>query len=302
MEADIANIFIAGGVSLDTVIQLGHFPEPRQATLFARESYGAVETTSSGKALNLAALGHRVTLAAQFGPDRLSDLLRGRFRDAGVALLELPDTVTEQHTNLMNAAGERISIFAVQRTFSPPVNPGDFEGAVRRDDLVVLDIINWSRALIPLVRSLGKPVWCDLHDYDGVNSYHRDYLEAADVVFGSAEALPDPEGFARDLAARGKKLVVLTRGAEGAFAVTAAGERFDAPAVTAFGLTDTNGAGDAFFSGFLHGFRQGRGVQRCLELGALTAALCVSSRDLVHPEVSAERLATLHTQFFGKSP
>lgn len=229
-----ANIFIAGDVSFDAVIHLERFPEPRQATLFARESYEAAGATSTGKALNLAALGHDVTLAAQLSPDRFGDALRARFERAGVTLHELPDTQTEQHTNLMNADGERISIFAVQRTFDPPVELADFETMVRRADVVILDIINWSRQLIALAKALGKPVWCDLRDYDGVNTYHRNYLEAADYVFLSAEALPDPERFGVDLIARGKKLVVMTRGVEGAVALTAAGERFEVESVTAF--------------------------------------------------------------------
>ncbi len=291
-----AKIFIAGGVSWDTVIQLGRFPEPRQQMLFARESYGAVGATSSGKALNLATLGHRVTLAAQLGPDRFGDALRDRFKEAGIRLLELPDTVTEQHTNLMNPQGERISIFAVQRTFSPPVDPSDFEGAVAKADVVVLDIINWSRGLIPLVKELGKPVWCDLHDYDGLNPYHRDYLEAADVVFGSAEALPDPERFGAELIAQGKQLVVLTNGVEGAVAFTG-GARTEVPSVSAFGMADTNGAGDAFLAGYLHGHLRGQGVAACLELASLTAALCVASRELVHRELTPERLAELHGRY-----
>lgn len=297
-----AKVFIAGGVSFDTVIHLEAFPEPHQATLFARESYGAVGATSSGKALSFSALGHEVTLAAQLGPDSFGDRLRERFRQAGVVLRELPDAQTEQHTNLMNPAGERISIFAVQRTFDPPVQPADFKAMVRGADVVVLDIINWSRGLIPLVRKLGKPVWCDLHDYDGVNPYHRDYLEAADYVFGSAEALPDPDRFGAELIAQGKRLVVLTRGVEGAVALSAAGERFAVPSVRALGMEDTNGAGDAFMAGYLHGYLQGRDVAVCLELASLTAALCVASRELVHQELSPERLAALHDRHFGSTP
>lgn len=293
------NVFVAGGVSFDTIIHLEGFPEPRQATLFARESYGAVGGTSSGKALNLAALGHEVTLAAQLGPDRFGDLLRACFLEAGVTLHELPDHRTEQHTNLMNAGGERITIFAVQRTFDPAVQTADFQAAVRRADVVVLDIINWSRQLIPLVKALRKPVWCDLHDYDGENVYHRDYLDAADYVFLSAEALPDPERFSRDLIARGKALVVMTRGVAGAVALTATGQRFEVESVRAFGGGDTNGAGDAFLAGYLHGHVQGRSVPRCLELASLTAALCVASRELVHPELSARKLEGLRVQHFG---
>lgn len=296
-----AKIFVAGGVSFDTVIHLERFPEPRQATLFARESYQTAGATSTGKALNLAALGHEVTVAAQLGPDSFGDLLRARFRQAGVALHELPDALTEQHTNLMNGSGERISIFAVQRAFDPPVQVVDFAAAVRQADVVVLDIINWSRQLIPLAKALGRPVWCDLHDYDGVNAYHRDYLEAADYVFLSAEALPDPERFGGGLIAQGKKLVVMTSGIKGAVALTASGQRFAVESVRAFGMKDTNGAGDAFVSGYLHGHTQGRSVEACLELASLTAALCVASRELVHPELSPEHLVGLYGRFFSST-
>lgn len=297
-----AKVFIAGGVSLDTIIHLERFPEPRQATVFARESYEAAGATSTGKALNLAALGHHVTLAAQLGPDRFGDALRDRFREAKVALHELPDVRTERHTNLMNPAGERISIFAVQRTFAPEVQPQDFEAAVAGADIVILDIVNWSRQLIPLIKAHGKPVWCDLHDYDGVNVYHQDYLEAADYVFGSAEALPDPDRFGAALIAQGKQLVVLTRGVEGAVALSAAGERFAGPSVGALGMEDTNGAGDAFMAGYLHGHLQGQEIAVCLELASLTAALCVASRELVHKELAPERLAALRGRHFGSTP
>lgn len=291
------NVLVAGGVSFDTIIHLEGFPEPHQATLFARESCGAVGGTSSGKALNLAALGYEVTLAAQLGSDRFGDLLRARFLEAGVE--ELSDHRTEQHTNLMNAGGERITIFTVQRTFDPTVQTADFQAAVRRADVVVLDIINWSRQLIPLAKALGKPVWSDLHDYDGENVYHRDYLDAADYVFLSAEALPAPEYFARDLIARGKELVVMTRGVAGAVALTATGQRFEVESVRAFGASDTNGAGDAFLAGYLHGHAGGRSVPCCLELASLTAALCVASRELVHPELSAQKLEGLRVQHVG---
>ena len=216
-----------------------------------------------------------------------------------MTLHELSDHRTEQHTNLMNAGGERITIFTEQRTFDPVVQTADFQAAVRQADVVALDIINWSRQLIPLAKALGKPVWCDLHDYDGENVYYRDYLEAADYVFLSAEALPDPEHFGRDLIARGKALVVMTRGVAGAVALTAAGQRSEVVSVRAFGVRDTNGAGEAFMAGYLHGHTRGRSVARCLELASLTAALCVGSRELVHPELSVQKLEGLRVQHFG---
>ena len=83
----------------------------------------------------------------------------------------------------------------------------------------------------------------------------------------------------------------MTRGVESAVTLTEAGQRPEVESVTAFGMRDTNGAGDAFMAGYLHGHVQGRSVARCLELASLTAALCVASRGLVHPELSAQGLS-----------
>lgn len=288
-----AHIFVAGGVSFDTVVQLETLPEPRQATLFARESYQVAGATSAGKALNLAALDYEVTLAAQFGADVPGDFLQRRLERAHIDLHVLPDVQTEQHLNLMDAYGERISIFTVQRTFNPPFDVEAFASAITAADAVFLDIINWSRKLIPLVKSSGKELWCDLHDYDGRNPYHQDYLDAADYVFLSAEALPDADRFRREHIAKGKQLVVTTHGVHGATARTHAGE-IKVPSYTAFGLTDSNGAGDAFMAGYLHGHLQGQGVKRCLEFGSLVAALCVASRELVHTDLTPDYLQVLH--------
>ena len=149
-----SDIFVAGGVSFDTVVQLETLPEPRQATLFARESYQVAGATSAGKAFNLAALGHEVTLAAQFGADVPGEFLQRRLERAHVNLRVLPDVQTEQHVNLMDASGQRVSIFTVQRTFDPPIDIEAFKSAISVADAVILDVINWSRKLIPLDKNL----------------------------------------------------------------------------------------------------------------------------------------------------
>lgn len=81
-------------------------------------------------------------------------------------------------------------------------------------------------------------------------------LALSDVVKVSDEDLdwitgtPDPAG----LLARGVKLVLMTRGAEGVTAMTTAGSR-DLPA-TRVDVVDTVGAGDTFNAGFLAGLHQ----------------------------------------------
>ncbi|RMF14110.1 MAG: carbohydrate kinase family protein, partial [Gammaproteobacteria bacterium] len=91
----------------------------------------------------------------------------------------------------------------------------------------------------------------------------------------------DPSGLIRTLLDEGKALVVCTHGARGAEAHTAEGEQVFQPAEPVTQVVDTNGAGDAFFAGFLAAHLDGQPVAACMERGARQAALCVQSEALV---------------------
>ncbi|RMF19639.1 MAG: carbohydrate kinase family protein, partial [Gammaproteobacteria bacterium] len=110
----MTHVAVAGGASWDTLLHLPEFPPPEPATVSAHRSYQAVGGTGVGKALNLAALGLQVTLTASVGEDVHAEAIAGLLVKHGVRWQ--PVTVgeaTEQHVNLMNARGERLSIYAV---------------------------------------------------------------------------------------------------------------------------------------------------------------------------------------------
>ena len=52
------------------------------------------------------------------------------------------------------------------------------------------------------------------------------------------------------------------------------------PAQAVDDIVDTNGAGDAFLSGFLLAHLEGRDVEACLQLGHTQAARCLRSPQL----------------------
>ncbi len=98
-------------------------------------------------------------------------------------------------------------------------------------------------------------------DPDAARARTRRLVVASDVVKVSDEDLAwlapgeDPQAAARAWVATGPQLVVVTRGAAGAYAVTAAGVEVAVPAA-AVTLVDTVGAGDAFTSGLVDGLRR----------------------------------------------
>jgi sugar/nucleoside kinase (ribokinase family) len=89
-----------------------------------------------------------------------------------------------------------------------------------------------------------------------------------------------PRRFLREQIAGGKRLAVCTRDADGAIALNASREMIDMPAPHVPDLVDTNGAGDAFFAGFLAAHLAGGALRQCLDQVTEAAASCVRSRDL----------------------
>lgn len=284
-------IVIIGGASLDTIIQLDALPTPTPQTLWPINSYKSVGSTGAGKALNLVALGRRTALHSLLGQDTEADLIRHALQQPGLELLtQTTDTPTEQHVNLMDPHGGRISLFV-----QPPADPdlvdwAPVTTAVADCALVVVNILSYAKPALALAKAANKPVWTDLHDYDGENPHHQPFIDAADVVFLSSDNLPDYRSFMRKTINDGKEMVVCTHGAEGATLLGRDGQWLEQPAFPVSRVKDTNGAGDAFFSGFLCGYLSGEDLRTCLQLGAACGALCVGSRSLVAENLSLQRL------------
>jgi sugar/nucleoside kinase (ribokinase family) len=150
----------------------------------------------------------------------------------------------------------------------------------------VLDLAPLSLGLIPAARAAGRPIWTDIHDYDGEADFHRPFIEAADAIFMNADRIgDDPLPFMERCIEGGASLVVCTLGAEGAVAVD---ERMTRHAVAAAPVTvrDTNGAGDAFMAGVLDATLTGAPLPEALGAGARHAASVLVTRHL-HPSLEA---------------
>ncbi len=277
-----ASVLVLGGASLDTIVHLDELPGPVPQTIWPKMAYRTLGSTGAGKSLNLAALGHQVTFHTLLGRDREADDVRDRLTIPGVNLLvETTAAPTEQHVNLMAPDGGRLSLFVQPSAVPEKVDWAPVREALSATDIVVANILAYVKPALPWLRSSGKPVWTDLHDYDGHNPYHQPFIDAADVIFLSSDNLADYRETMKRLAGLGKELVVCTHGARGATLLTREGEWLEQAAVPVPEVVDTNGAGDAFFSGFLHGYLQRGELQDCLKMAARCGALCVGSRELV---------------------
>jgi len=294
------SVLVLGGVSWNTMLYVAHFPAAEPQTVFSKGFHETVGSTGSGKALNLSKLDFGVTLYGMVGADHQGDWTREYFDREDVPFVYDPAPETERHVNLMDDEGKRISI--ISRSGGAPVRPdlGRMDALIPRSDYIVLNISDYCRHMIPLLKWYGKEVWTDLHDYDGRNPYHRDFIDAADYIFLSSDSMSDYRAFMEGLIREGKKLAVCTHGSKGSTALTARGEWIETPAISAYERVDTNGAGDAFFSGFLHAYSRGCSTQICLRVGTIVAGLCITSSELALPSLSRWLVEAEYRKHYGE--
>lgn len=248
-------------------------------------------------AVGLAAAGHRVRLATELGDDLFGGLIRTHLAGYGVDPGDLVGTAAP--TNLAFARLDRTGGAAY-----------DFRlgwGWSGRASLAGVDCLHIGslgavvepgaaavRRTVADARRAGIPVSYDPNVrpalLDGSAAARiEELVAAADLVKVSEDDLAwlYPDLPAREAAARwarrGPRLVVLTRGAEGAIALHVGGAiEYAAPAVS---VVDTVGAGDAFTAGLLSALARA---------GALLSLTGTAVEDAVRHAVTVAAVACTH--------
>ena len=280
------HVLIAGPASWNRIVELDRLPEPVPHMQFALGDWETVGGTSAGKALSLAALGRPVALHALLGGDVEGERVRDALTTSGIDLLAGDGGVTERHLNLMTRDGGRVSLYlATPQPLDDTPSPAAI-AAMSDAAAIVLDLAPVSLGLLPAARATGRPIWTDIHDYDGEADFHRPFIDAADAIFMNADRIGgDPFAFMEGCIRAGAPLVVCTLGADGAVAVD---ERMTRHRVAAepVEVLDTNGAGDAFMAGVLDATLSGAELPDALRAGARHAASVLTTRHL-HPSLDA---------------
>jgi fructokinase len=218
-------------------------------------------------AVGLARLGTSVTLATQLGEDLPGRLVREHLRESGVQVELLP--ARSSFTSLALAAVDERGVASYDFRLAWDVT----RGPTLASDCVCLHTGSLATAFAPgaevlenliarehrrgeIVVSLDPNIRPSLvGSRDEERSRVERQVSQADIVKVSADDLHwlypdvDPQKVAARWLACGPALVVVTLGAEGAYALTHAAEVTRPP--MAVQVVDTVGAGDAFTSGLL---------------------------------------------------
>jgi sugar/nucleoside kinase (ribokinase family) len=270
---------VVGGTGIDTVVPVAGLPVPvADSVPPVGPILDRVAHTGTGVALGLRALGVPVTVVDALGDDAAGHQVAAAFADWGVPLrTAVAPAGTRRAVNLMDPGGRRLSFYDGRDTPGYRLPPMVYRTELSEVRHVHVTIMDWARHLLADARAAGCSISTDLHDWDGDNSYHRDFALGADVVFLSAVRLGRQAlEVARWILADGvASQVVVTNSEAGADLIA----RRD-PDVTMHEpaadpgapIVDTNGAGDAFAAAFLAAWLGGLDDAACLRQGAVAGA------------------------------
>ena len=294
-------ILVSGLLNVETTCAVRGFPinyYPIDYPFFG------VNSAPAGVALNLAmalkALGDEVILASMLGNDFSAEYIRSSLNKADIStdhVKEKLDT-TPSSVILYDPDGKR-QIYCDLKDIQEKeygFDPSVLDGV----DLVAACNINFNRSLLKLAKEQGKIIATDVHALsDPLDSYNREFLEYADIVFLSDEYIGDNyREFMITLAETyHNEIIVMGRGSKGAsIYIAKLGTITDIPAYTKVRVVNTVGAGDALFSSFIHYYLTGLEPEEALWRAEIFAAIKIQTNGASRGFVSEDEIERIVTK------
>ncbi len=296
VSASSRRVLVAGGVGIDTIVRVPSLPLAQRDSIHVPPVADYVAHTGNGVALGLLALGHRPLLIDFIGEDPQAELVHARYRERGMDFDYLVHpSGTRRSVNLVEPGGRRLSLYDGRHPDTLRMPRDFYLPRLRGAEHVHLSIMPWAAELFDDAAALGLPVSTDLHDWDGENPYYHPFAWRSDLVFLSAAALGEGvfDAMRAILGAGRAQVVVATDGAAGSYALARDdGTIRHTPCAHPGGpVVDSNGAGDAFSSAFLHAWFEGAPLDVCMRTGAIGGAFACRFHGTAERSLGLEELA-----------
>jgi sugar/nucleoside kinase (ribokinase family) len=291
------DVLVVGGTGVDTIVRVDDLAIPAGDSVGVPPITDYVAHTGNGVALGFHALGLTTKFIDFLGDDAQGRMILERYAAAGLDFSHLPAPAgTPRSVNLVDRHGRRFSFYdgrhpadlRLPRDFYLPFLAGARHVHVSRSPHAVGVFEDAAR--------LGRTVSTDLQAWDGRDTSAHPWAYGADLVFLSAAAVGERVGeVMRAILAGGRaSLVVATDGAAGCHVLARGQERPRSfPAVVPERpVVDSNGAGDAFLTGFLYARFGGAGLDACVLAGSVAGAYACGSPGTHEQLISAAALAS----------
>lgn len=270
-------ILISGLVNTETTVRVRQFPIEYYPIDYP---FFGVQTAVSGVAYNIAlaltTLGDHVRLLSMCGQDFQAEYIKNELESKGIDTAYIRQNLKETPSSvvLYDETGKR-QIYRDLKDIQESTY-GFSDTQLADADLVVACNINFNRELLRKAKAMGKTIATDVHVLGNIfDQYNRDFMEAAEILFLSDEAVGENyHGFLMDLARMyNPKIIIMGRGSKGAAMYLREEDRIiEMPAVHVGDVVNTVGAGDALFSAFIHFYAQGLAPIDCLKRAQVFAS------------------------------
>jgi sugar/nucleoside kinase (ribokinase family) len=165
---------------------------------------------------------------------------------------------------------------------------------VARADHVYVSRSHFNRDLFDRVREREISTVTDLHAWDGKDTSAHPWAYGADIVFMSAATVGgEVQDVLRNIISNGRaELAVATDGANGCFVLERGSTtvRHFAAVQPDRPVVDSNGAGDAFLTAFLHTRFDGGTIEACVLAGSISGAFACSHHGTHEVQITAQQL------------
>jgi acarbose 7IV-phosphotransferase len=290
------DVLVVGGTGVDTIVLVDELGVPGGDSLAVPPIRDYVAHTGNGVALGFQALGLATKFVDFLGDDPQGRLILDRYAAAGLDFSHLPAPAgTPRSVNLVDREGRRFSFYDGRHPSDLRLPRDFYLPYLERARHVHVSRSSHAEPVFADALRLGLSVSTDLHAWDGEDESAHPWAHGADLVFLSAATVGERIAVVmRKILDRGRAvLVVATDGAAGCHVM----ERGDSkprhfPAVVPERpVVDSNGAGDAFLTAFLHTRFSGAALEACVLAGSVSGAYACGSPGTHEELISAAALA-----------
>lgn len=273
----MSKVLVSGLVNTETTVKIKEFPIPYFPIDYP---FFGVNTGVAGVAYNLSkalkSLGDQVKLISMTGSDFGGEYVRKEIEAIGIDAANMQQQLRQTPNSVILYDGEgKRQIYCDLKDIQDM--SFDFHREMYQDcDVIAACNTNFNRSLLNKARADGKLIATDVHVLSDIeDAYNRDFMEYADILFLSDEAIRmDAKEFLMEIEKRYEnEIIVLGQGSQGALMyVKKEGKFYDFPVVKTGKVINTVGAGDALFSGFIHYYVKGIPAAEALKKAEIFAS------------------------------
>lgn len=189
------DVVVVGNVGIDTNVYLYGADVDWSVEANFSDNRDYVGQAGGYSSRGFAQLGWRTAFIGSVGDDYHGQFVREEFARDGIDMRGMftDPSGTARSVNVMYRDGRRKNFYDGKGHMQLQPNLMACEAILAEARVALFHLPNWARQLLPLAKRHGLTVAADLQDVVTLDdSYRRDFIEHADILFCSAANLPDP--------------------------------------------------------------------------------------------------------------